>query len=88
MLIFLYIMLIILVLAYQAFFMFKPMFLNFESKGKFCLFISWLLAVPIIIIGGWKHLLYYLIVSVIAYIIGLVFAGILWRFINKKYFDN
>ena len=88
MLVAIYIVLAVLILIYQMCFMFKPMFYKVEQIGNFCFFISLLLIIPVIIIGGWKKIFLYLGISVAAYIVGLIIAAIVWRAVNKKFINN
>lgn len=79
MLIFCYIALGLFIMIYQLCFMFSPKYLHAKGIGNVFLFLSLILVIPIIILGGWIHLLWYILFSVVCYIVFLLLGGMAWR---------
>ncbi len=85
MLIFLYIVLCLLVTFYQLCYMFNNIY-DITHIGNRVFYISLALIVPIVAIGGWMHILWYILVHIATYIISLILSVILYRWYYKKRF--
>ena len=85
MLIFLYIVLCLLVTFYQLCYMFNNIY-DITHIGNRVFYISLVLIVPIVVIGGWMHIFWYILVQVATYIISLILWGILYRWYHNKRF--
>lgn len=85
MLIFLYIVLCLLVTSYQLCYTFNNLF-PVTHIGNRILYISLALIIPIVAIGGWLHILWYIIAHVATYVIALLPCGLLYRwYFNKRF---
>lgn len=84
MLIFLYVILCIFILLYQNCFMLNHIFRKATDIGNLFLLLSFIMIIPILIVGGWKHILIYIGVSLIAYVVSLIIAFIVYKVFIKK----
>ena len=85
MLIFLYILLCLLVAFYQLCYMFNNIY-KVTHIGNAVLYVSLALIVPIVIIGGWMHIIWYILAHIATYVISLILWGILYRWYHNKRF--
>lgn len=85
MLIFLYIALCLLVTSYQLCYTFNNLF-SVTRIGNCLLYISIALIIPIVAIGGWLHILWYLIAHIATYFIALLPCGLIYRWYYNKRF--
>lgn len=74
-----YIALGLFIMIYQLCFMFSPKYRHAKGIGNAFLFLSLVLVIPIIILGGWIHLLWYILFSVVCYIVFLLLGGMVCR---------